>query len=212
MSKVDFQGKRRLARVLSGLVALAAWSGIAIYFYALVSGPVSWSAALWTILGYFTVMTNLLVAVVFTGAAARSDAFQSPFLIGGVLLNILLVGIVYALLLRGLRELTGGSQLANILLHQVTPLLVAIFWLAFVPKGALRWRHPLLWALYPAGYFLYALARGAIEGRYPYPFIDVAEIGLPRTLIDAALITIAFLIVGEVLVWFDRWLASRSKT
>jgi hypothetical protein len=181
-----------------------------IHLLALASGPASWLASLWAILGYFTITTNLLVAIVFTSVIARSTAFQSPALLGGILLNILLVGTVYALLLRGLRELTGGSELANVLLHQITPLLVVIFWLAFVRKGALKWFHPLFWALYPVGYFLYALARGAIEGHYPYPFINVAEIGLPQTMVNAALIAVAFVAAGEILVWLDRWLA-RTK-
>lgn len=133
------------------------------------------------------------------------------WLLGGTLLR-LLVGIVYALLLRGLRELTAGSELANVLLHQVTPFAATVFWLAFVRKGALRWRDPLLWALYPLGYFLYALARGAIDGRYPYPFINLTEIGLPRTLEDAGAIAAAFVIAGEALVWLDRRLDERRST
>lgn len=198
------------ARVLAGLIALAAWAGIAIHFHALANGPASWAAALWTLIGYFTITTNLLVAIVFTGVALRGGAFASPCLIGGTLLSIVLVGIVYALLLRGLRELTAGSELANVLLHQATPLMTTVFWFAFVRKGALTWRDPLLWALYPLGYFVYALGRGAAEGRYPYPFIDVAEIGLPRTLADAGVIAAAFVIAGEALVWLDRRLATRG--
>jgi hypothetical protein len=211
MREARLQGKDGWGRVFAGLIALAAWAGIAIHFHALVSDGGSWASALWTLIGYFTITTNLLVAIVFTGVALRIAAFKSPSLLGGTLLSILLVGIVYALLLRGLRELTAGSELANILLHQATPLMTAAFWLVFVGKGVLRWRDPLLWALYPLGYFLYALARGAIDGHYPYPFINVAEIGLPRTLEDAGMIAAAFVIAGEALVWFDRWLAARAK-
>jgi hypothetical protein len=211
VSGARLQGGDGWARVLAGLIALAAWAGIAIHFHALASGAASWAGALWTLIGYFTITTNLLVAIVFTGVTLRSTAFESSWLLGGTLLSILLVGVVYALLLRGLRELTAGSEVANILLHQTTPFMVTVFWLAFVRKGALRWRDPLLWALYPLGYFFYALARGAFEGRYPYPFINVAEIGLPRTVEDAGMIAAAFVIAGEALVWFDRWLAARAK-
>ncbi|RUZ81531.1 hypothetical protein EN943_00265 [Mesorhizobium sp. M7A.F.Ca.US.006.01.1.1] len=190
---------------------MTGWAGIAIHFNALVSGPMSWPLAVWTLIGYFTITTNLLVAIVLTGVALGVAAFKSPSLLAGTLLSILLVGIVYALLLRGLRELTAGSELANILLHQATPLMVTAFWLVFVGKGVLRWRDPLLWALYPLGYFLYALARGAVDGHYPYPFINVAEIGLPRTREDAGMIAAAFVLAGEALIWFDHWLAARAK-
>ncbi|RWC27924.1 MAG: hypothetical protein EOS27_20205 [Mesorhizobium sp.] len=210
MDEIGQRSEGGWARALAGLIALAGWAGIAIHFNALASGPASWPLALWTMLGYFTITTNLLVAAVFTGVAVQAASFKSPWLIGGTLLSILLVGIVYALLLRGLRELTAGSALASFLLHQITPLLTTIFWLTFVRKGALKWRDPLLWALYPLGYFLYALARGSIEGHYPYPFINVTEVGLPRTLTDASLIATGFVIAGEALVWLDRRLATRK--
>lgn len=190
----DLQGG--WARALAGLIALAAWAGIGVHFHALADEPASWPAALWTLLGYFTITTNLLVAVVFTGVATRTG-LGTPWLLGGILLNILLVGVVYGLLLQGLRELTAGSQFANILLHRVTPALASVFWLAFVRKGTLTWRVPLIWSLYPLGYLLYALVRGAAEGRYPYPFINVVEIGWPQTLLNSALIALGFVIAGE---------------
>ncbi|WP_394889227.1 hypothetical protein ACG873_28785 [Mesorhizobium sp. AaZ16] len=74
---------------------------IAIHFHALASGAASWAGALWALIGYFTITTNLLVAIVFTGVTLRSTAFESSWLLGGTLLSILLVGVVYALLLRG---------------------------------------------------------------------------------------------------------------
>ncbi|HEV2898607.1 MAG TPA: Pr6Pr family membrane protein [Pseudaminobacter sp.] len=167
VSGARLQGGDGWARVLAGLIALAAWAGIAIHFHALASGAASWAGALWTLIGYFTITTNLLVAIVFTGVTLRSTAFESSWLLGGTLLSILLVGVVYALLLRGLRELTAGSEVANILLHQTTPFMVTVFWLAFVRKGALTWRDPLLWALYPLGYFFYALPARSIRGTLP---------------------------------------------
>jgi hypothetical protein len=93
----------------------------------------------------------------------------------------------------------------------VTPILVPLFWLAFVRKGALTWRAPFLWMLYPLGYFLYALLRGTLEGRYAYPFMDVLAIGWPQTLINDFLIAAGFVIAGVALVSLDRWLAGEAK-
>jgi hypothetical protein len=203
MTKVDLETHGVPARLFAGLVALAAWIGIGVHFHALADGPVSWPGVLWTLLGYFTITTNLLVAVVLTGVAAKAR-FATPWLLGATLLNILLVGVVYGLLLQGLKELTGGSQLANVLLHRVTPALTSLFWLVFVRKGTLNRHAPLLWALYPLGYLVYALVRGSFEGRYPYPFIDAARIGWAQTLTNSALIALGFVVAGEVLVWLDR--------
>jgi hypothetical protein len=74
-------------------------------------------------------------------------------------------------------------------------------------RGHRRGAPPHFWSLYPLGYLLYALVRGAAEGRYPYPFIKVVEIGWPQTLLNSALIALGFVIAGEALVQLDRRLA-----
>lgn len=123
---------------------------------------------------------------------------------GATVLSIVLVGVVYALLLAGERELSGGSLVADVLLHRVTPILVPVFWLMFVPKGRLTRRDPYLWALYPLIYFAYAMFRGALDGRYAYPFINAARLGWPHVVLNAALIAIGFFGVGEAFVYLDR--------
>ena len=82
-------------------------------------------------------------------------------------------------LLRGLLDLSGGALLADTLLHKVMPLLVPLFWLAFVRKGGLALARSFFLGLYPIAYFIYALARGSVEGKYAYPFIDLARSGPP---------------------------------
>ncbi len=81
------------------------------------------------------------------------------------------------------------------------PLLVPLFWLAFDPKGHLRRHDPLLWLLLPLAYYAYGLTRGALEGRYPYPFMDVARIGWGMAGAYAA--AMGVLVAGVGLVWVD---------
>jgi hypothetical protein len=131
-------------------------------------------------------------------------------LLGGVALAMLLVGIVYMTLLRGLLDLSGGALLADTLLHKVTPVLAALWWALFAPKGRLGWSTPLLWALYPLLYFAYALARGAAEGVYAYPFINIAKLGWPSVLLNALVIAACFLLAGFAIVALDRKLLARE--
>jgi hypothetical protein len=121
-----------------------------------------------------------------------------------------LIGIVYALLLRGLQHLTGTSLVIDWVMHDVQPPLVAMFWLAFAPKKGLRWRDPWLWAVPPALYFIYAMLRGQYGGGYPYPFIDVAKLGWLQTLFNAAAICFAFVVAGWLLVWLGRLIAKAA--
>lgn len=197
-------------RVSSLLVASAAWIGIAIHFVALFRDTHSLFSTLWLLLAYFTITTNLLVALVFTGIAAGAVSFAKPWWVAGTCLSIVLVGVVYSLLLHGLRELSGGSAIANVLLHWVTPILVPLFWLVFIRKGTLEMRDPLLWAIYPLCYLFYALGRGAITGRYPYPFIDVPQIGWPQTALNAVLIAGAYFVAGWLFYLLDRRLGGAS--
>lgn len=193
-----------MRRTAAAFIALVAWAGLVIQFDAVLGRTESWAGAAWVMVAYFTVVTNLVVAVTFTGIAAGLATFASPRLAAGLSLSILLVGCVYHLLLRGLLELSGGDLTADWILHTVTPVLVSLYWILSVRKGALTRRDPLLWSLYPLVYLVYALGRGAIEGRYAYPFIDVRALGWPATLVNAVVIALGFLAAGYALVWLDR--------
>jgi len=200
----------KAGRGAAAAVALAAIAGLAVQLVASAALAGSIPAAIWAMLRFFTVLTNLLVAVAFAALAAGARWPARPAVLGAAVLAIVLVGVVTALLLRGLVELSGGALVADFLLHTATPILVPLWWLAFAPKGVFAWRDPPRWALLPLGYFAYALLRGARDGRYPYPFIDVAALGWPQVLANALAIAIGFLAAGAGLVALDRLLARRA--
>ena len=190
-------------RAAAALVAIICWAGLAIQFAATYGSNGDVGATLWILARFFTVITNVILALVMTWVAIGKRA--SPFLIGGVTLAIILVGVVYMTLLRGLLELSGGALLADTLLHEVSPVAMTLWWLVFAPRGRLRYRDPVVWALYPLAYFIYAIARGLSGDKYPYPFMDVGRLGWPQSLLNAGGIAMAFLIAGFALVWIDRW-------
>ena len=204
MTKKKTGGGAR-ARIAAGAIALVAWAGRAIQFRATLEGAGAGSiaATLWVLLRFFTVLANLIVACVFTGVAAGSERAAGPRLLAGVTMTIGLVGVVYGLLLQGLLELSGGAALADFLLHKATPVLVALYWLVFVQKGAVRARDPWAWTIFPVAYLGYALVRGAAEGRYAYPFIDVAKLGGAQVAVNAVLIGAGFLAAGFAMRWVD---------
>jgi hypothetical protein len=199
------------ARIVAALIASLAWIGLTFQFVASYSLTGSLGATLATLLWFFTITTNLLVAVVFTRIAARPQAV-SPSLTAATTLFILLVGVIYGLLLHGLMELSGGSAVANALLHMATPVAVPLFWFAFTPKGRINHRDPLLWAVYPLGYLIYALIRGEFTHRYPYPFLNMNLLGWGRTMLNAIFIAAAFLAASWLLVWLDSLLGRRLRS
>ena len=194
------------ARAVAGIIALTGWVGLAVQLSAVTEQVGSAAEAIWIMLRFFTILTNLIVALVLTGIALGQHAFRSQSLLGLMTLSILFVGAVYVLLLRGLVELSGGAATANLILHYIVPSAALLFWLLFAPKSGLKWRDPLLWAGYPLAYFAYALTRGAADGKYPYPFMDIPKVGWASALTTVAIILIAYLLVGIIFVCLGRFL------
>lgn len=196
------------ARIAAIVIACVTWIGLAVQLQASTELAGTVPSAIWAMLRFFTVIANLLVAIVFTILALGGRV--APSLLGCITLAILFVGVIYTLLLRGLIELSGGARLADLVLHHVTPVLVPLFWLIFARKGGLRSVDPWLWALLPLVYFLYAIARAALDGRYPYPFMDVATIGWAQTAVNAVVMALGFVIGGYVFYALDSWMSRRS--
>lgn len=181
------------------LVLLARWTSGA----SLLGGLVNFFS-------FFTVLTNILVAVVLTCVATRQPSkgrtfFLQPWVTSGITVSIIVVGVAYNLLLRQLWQPQGLQWLANELLHDVMPVLFTLYWWFCVPKGSLRVGHIGVWVLYPVLYFAYTLLRGHLLGVYPYPFIDVEKLGYAQAFINACGVLAGFVLVALIIVGVDRW-------
>ena len=192
-----------MPRVAAALVAIVCWAGLAIQFSATYGDHPDVLATLWILARFFTIITNLILAVTMTWVATGGR--PSASLLGGVTLAILLVGIVYFLLLQGLHVLAGPALIADILLHKISPLLMTLWWLLFAPRAKLKWSAPVGWSPYPIAYLVYALARGQVDHKYPYPFLDIGKIGWAQAALNVGGIALGFIIAGFFLVWVDRW-------
>ncbi len=194
------------ARLTAATIALVA--AVAIVTQTLISieamaanGHGLWRA-LWRTSGYFTMLTNGLVALAMTLVAIGRWPRGVPTVpvLTGLAMAIGLVGAVYHTLLAQLWAPQGLQWWMDQALHTATPLLTALFWLLHVPKGGLRYRH-LPWLLgWPVLYAAYALARGALDGWYPYPFMDVGRIGYALALRNAALLAGAMLAASVLVI------------
>ena len=187
----------------AALVAIVCWAGLAVQFSATFANQHDVVTTLWILARFFTVLTNLLVGVTMTWVAIGRKV--SAEILGGLTLAILLVGVIYMTLLRGLVHLSGGALMADTLLHKVSPVLMALWWLFFAPRAKLRWNAPVWWAAYPLAYLVYVLARGQLDGRYPYPFLDVGRLGWVQTALNVGGIALGFILAGFALVWIDSW-------
>lgn len=175
-------------RILAGAIAMAAWSGLAIQFVLLWAsfaatgdGPL---AGIWRFFAYFTILTNILVAFATTGWLIQRR--PSARVMAMIAVSIAVVGAIYVIVLRPLWDPQGWQLAADVLLHYVTPVAFVAFWLGVAPARTLAWRDAAWMLIYPMGYLVYALARGAVDGFYPYPFIDLPKIGPTQLALNSA--------------------------
>lgn len=193
--------------------ALLAWFALLLQLYLVIiqSPPgLTMLGEVITYFSFFTILTNLLVALVFTAVALCRVAgwvqfFSSPSVQGGTAVYIAIVGVVYQLLLRQLWNPKGAQLLADMLLHAVIPLGYVVYWLIFAPRTGLSWRDAVVWLVYPSVYLVYVLVRGAVSGLYPYPFVDVNVLGYAGVLLRAGVLMAVFLGMGLLLVAVSRW-------
>jgi hypothetical protein len=209
---------RPSGKVLRIIIALLAWLGLAIQFYYIIKSSEvngkSVSLLIGNYFSYFTILTNLMIAVSQTVVLLRPFSsigrFSSKISVQtAIAIYILTVGITYNVILRSLYTFSGIESVGNELLHLFVPLLYFIFWLACVPKGTLKWGNAFPWLMYPLIYLIYTLLRGPSSGFYPYPFVDVSKIGYPKTFTNSIFLFIAFLILSLVFIALDKWLGRR---
>ncbi|MGO9674750.1 MAG: Pr6Pr family membrane protein [Methylocella sp.] len=205
-------------RVCAGVLAILGWTAIGIELNFIISGALGKGAplapALIRYFSFFTIETHVLLALVLTASCLRPDAdsfFLRPGVRTAVVVYVIMVGAVYAILLRGLYRWTGSVLVADRILHVVLPIFYPLYWLAFIEKGHIKRVYPLVWMIFPILYFIYILLRGAILDVYPYPFLDVAKLGYDRVILNALGLMGALLALGLLVAAIDHALAAQKS-
>ncbi|GAC1044825.1 Pr6Pr family membrane protein [Rhizobium sp. No.120] len=205
-----------LIRIYRCLLAFVALSGIAISYFAIIPGAhVSRLTMTVNFFSYFTIQSNFLLAVTLLCAqiAPRSSIGRwssKPSIRSALLIYVGIAGIVYVLMLRDVWHPRGWQLLGDEILHYCVPVLYALDWVFLSERGKLSWRDVFWWLAFPAGYSVYTLAHGYVSRFYPYPFLDVRDIGLEAVLLNMGLLAAAFLVLGGVLTFLD-WVSTRQR-
>ncbi|NID14236.1 Pr6Pr family membrane protein [Luteibacter yeojuensis] len=196
------------------VVAAVAWPTLVLQYWLIV-----WSGSLGAVtiryFSFFTILSNLLVALVAASAATGGNwapmrLLRAPRVRGLAAVSIAVTGLVYLVVLRSLWHPLGPQLIADRSLHYVIPMLYLAWWLALLPHGGLVWHDALRWLWFPFLFALWTFVRGAIVDEYPYPFLDVGQLGYPAALLNATLVAVLFLVLGVALVTLDKALGKRS--
>ena len=162
---------------------------------------------------YFTILTNLIVAVYLTSvflAKGRITMVEKPGTLTAITVYITLVGLTYQVLLRNTWNPQGLQRIVDELLHSVVPVLVIIYWSCYEKTKHIRYAAMLIWAIYPLVYFVFVLLRGPSSHFYPYPFVDVSTLGMPAVLINAAGIVVLFFSLSALFIFIGQRFINRS--
>jgi hypothetical protein len=158
---------------------------------------------------YFTILSNIVATAVFLALAsgakkAASKGLASPPARAASALYLSNVAVVYHAVLASQWDPQGLQRLADIILHTAMPLAAIIDWLFFAPKQDLRAMMIPYWLFLPTVFGVYTLARGAVTGVYPYPFLRVTELGYPAVLMNMAGLLAAFALAGALMIVLGR--------
>jgi len=208
------------ARALHGVVAVVATFAIVWQLVLIVNGAavLDETAAkplgtrLVEFIGYFTVLSNILVAGVSATLARDPEHDGRVWRVVhlATLVGIAVTAVVHWFFLRPILDLTGSSYVVDKLLHVVVPLLFVVVWVAAGPRRQTTRAEVLPMLVWPALWGAYTLVRGSVADFWPYPFMDVDELGWGHVLLNLAGVAVLFGIVGLACVAADRALARRS--
>src|SRR5689334_5329542 len=145
---------------LVAMIGAAAGIGALLLQFALMFGSMSAEgyhpiAIVWRYFGYFTILTNMLVAFIWIGAALQPET-ATPRLGGAGVVSIVVGGVIYHVLLATRWAAQGRQLAADFIHHTVTPILFGLFWL-MRPHGSLKWADAALFVIWPLSYCVYAL-------------------------------------------------------
>ncbi|MFL6098788.1 MAG: Pr6Pr family membrane protein [Actinomycetales bacterium] len=195
-----------LRAVYLPLAAFATAALVAQLFVTLGLNGVSTGTRVVRMLSYFTIQSNILVAVSSWGLVIRPQRAGLLWRIVRLdaLAGIAVTGIVYSIALAGTQELHGWALACDVAFHYVVPIATVLTWLVFGPRGRIDSTTVLGGLIWPVLWFGYTLLHGAVSDWYPYHFVDVGDLGYPRALLNALIITVLLGVVLTALWLIDQ--------
>jgi hypothetical protein len=210
---------------LFGISALVVWSGMVLRFAidlfdlaknatpthglfgGYVAGVSGAPARIFDSLSYFTIWSNIGVAIVVTMLYINPSRDSKIFRVmrNTTLLMIALTGILYVALIAPYEKVYGLNIVANVFEHYVTPMVAVIVWVIAGPRGWMTFKDSLKIYVVPIIYLAFTLVKGAITHRYPYTFFNVVKYGYGPVSVTIGVIIVGAYLFIALLVWLDKF-------
>jgi hypothetical protein len=170
---------------------------------------------------YFTIQSNILVAVVYLTLVIKKDKSSLLLIIKNqATLAIILTGLVYNLMLRPYLDGIdyNPNSLSDLLVHTITPILVLTDFIVFTKNGLMTIFEPLYYLIFPLIYWIFTIVYialggnfnfGTEESNYPYFFLNFEKFGIGYFF----LVLVFIIIIGYLLFFANKTiLKKRGET
>lgn len=174
----------------------------------------------------FTNISNLLCFVyflldiikLFTNYEDKVTVYYKIFK-GIVTMNIAVTFLIALFVLKMYPAVDSLLNISFIGLHYIVPIMTVGDYLLFDRKGDIEWFHPFIWLIVPGIYLIVALITAqfgngigvTVTSKYPYPFLDINNLGYLKVFSTCILLTFIFLILGFIFFGIDRFLMEKIK-
>lgn len=199
-----------MKKFLALFFAIIAWFAVITQLYLMIENRVvSMPETILRFFSFFTILTNLLVAIYFTASLFlktnnENNFLKKPGVLTAITVYITIVGLVYQFILRSTWHPVGMQRLVDELLHSVIPLLVIFYWFLYERHSLVRYGQVFGWLVYPLCYLIFILVSGSYSSFYPYPFVDVGSLGMSKVLLNSLVLLAVFTGISGVFVFLGK--------
>jgi len=201
------------------LLAILGWItlGVRIYMKVTTSG-LSLLESMVQFVSYFTILTNLLITIYCTvqllprKKQPQTNLFLMPETLTALTVLILLVGAVYHVVLKSIWNPEGLDMVTSEIHHTLVPLGTFAIWIFSTNNNLGHLKNLFTWLLYPILYFSFVVILGSFSGFYPYPFMNVAEVGIGRVMENSFYLLILMGALFLVFHFIEKKLLKRNNS
>jgi hypothetical protein len=98
----------------------------------------------------------------------------------------------------------------DVVLHKIFPIVVVLDWIVDPPSTRMSFRDGLVWLAFPLAWTGFTLVRGAIDGWYPYPFLDPVNGGYATVAVTVVAVTAGFGLIAAATIAIGNRTRDRS--
>jgi hypothetical protein len=162
---------------------------------------------------FFTIQSNLVGVAAFAWLVARPDRPRSrgvELFRTGAAVYLTVTFFVVIFLLSGI-DVQLQLVWVDVVLHKIFPIIVVADLILDPPRTRLVMSDIVTLLIYPLVWTLLTVIRGAVDGWYPYPFLDPAHGGYAQVAVTIVAVVIGFIVIAGAIIALGNWRGAAGR-